>query len=139
MLEARGENVPLSFLASRTFLCLWSFLQLQRASITPTLLLYSHLCRARCLKELTCSLELVSFAEKIRGTYRRQLLADHQGEMSAKLQAELCRDLNTGVSGQWWWSLGTRWSRHLAARGMDELSRWEVTLGRMAELEGTGV
>ena len=44
-------------------------------------------------------MELVSFAEKIRGTCRRQLLADHQGEISAKLQAEPCRDLNTGVSG----------------------------------------
>ena len=35
--------------------------------------------------------------------------------------------------------LGMRCSRHLVARVMDELSRWEVTLGRMAELEGTGV
>ena len=41
----------------------------------------------------------MSFAEKIRGTYRRQLLADHQGEISAKVQADLCRDLNMGVSG----------------------------------------
>lgn len=41
----------------------------------------------------------MSFAEKIRGTYRRQLLADHQGEISAKVQAELCRDLNMGVNG----------------------------------------
>ena len=88
----------LSWHLEHSFAC-GSFLQLKEHPSLQLCFCAHILCRARCLRELTCSLELVSFAEEIRGTYRRQLLADHQGEISAKVQAELCRDLNMGVSG----------------------------------------